>query len=742
MLISDKAALNAVVRAVRQQLVDVEPTVFASLKFNTLHQIFARLCGFRTQAALLAALPSDLHPDPSLTEVELFRTWSLDKDADREVAVTCLAQTVIDLVGDGKRSNYALVQIDLLFGVSPMEEFMDEPIEDDVEILQVDWRSVIEASTGLNVKGGISARSDSWESRSFAGREQEFADSLSGKPLNVAFHEFVDMGIAPEDPDSEVFGYPWGPNFFTRSCLLFLCVEGLQSDDVTNHSIDSASSQNIRETFKVLDMDRYDGDDPYGGVGAHLVHGRVSVLEFALSDGLDDDDDSETDGNNVLTDQPDSFLAEFLDDQIEYLSVDEISVGFQLMQWGYECFAENAIQYPAMGISLVSGGHPVGFVGRWSGDTILGLQGYEHTPAPDAMSNSSNHIFGPQFFAANPETKLFFFDCDDIEFYMQHMDSVAHLVNGELPNYIYPALLGKFSETFKHLPEGIDRAYDPNRPAFEVFGPKLISEHGADCVKVDDFLNPFDDMSSAIIVGLYRGDDLVAEFSYSVLKQNPKDTACAELEMDAVIKEWAGRSGLPLLWNEHAVLRPTGPRELSHFRSESAFLPLAPSKYMLDSTLCAVIEFEEVSPFAVERQQFQKAMTDLFEHCVTNVEPFDFRLLSEAETNLLPESATLKDLVEVVAAASKKESSGPVYVLPGMNFLGGYNLRGTSKSEKTRSVSNTWRAKFEYDENGTPVMKPEVAKTFLESLGVKNPAGEIIRVNFLGFSPKRIFKGW
>jgi len=127
---------------------------------------------------------------------------------------------------------------------------------------------------------------------------------------------------------------------------------------------------------------------------------------------------------------------------------------------------------------------------------------------------------------------------------------------------------------------------------------------------------------------------------------------------------------------------------------------------------------------------------------VTNVEPFDFRLLSEAETNLLPESATLKDLVEVVAAASKKESSGPVYVLPGMNFLGGYNLRGTSKSEKTRSVSNTWRAKFEYDENGTPVMKPEVAKTFLESLGVKNPAGEIIRVNFLGFSPKRIFKGW
>lgn len=749
MFISDKAALNAVVRALRERLLATDPQLFSSLKFNTLHQIFARLSGYRTQAALLKALPVNLDLKVDAIEEELFRTWSLSDETQRVQAVANFAEALDDLMQERGGSNYALIQIDLLFGMSPIGRSLKYEEEDEVRDSTVDWRSVIEKAAGITVRGGISLPGKEWSPKGFCGREKEFRTSLNGKPLDVEFHELFDTYRSVEPDAAQEHSWSWVPQCFTKSCLLFASVEDLQTSDLLECDLDASVITKLRTYFYRLALEKRSSFDPY--MEDHLISGQIRVLvcescELEEDDGVDVDEEIhsllKTDMDEVVEE---CHLDEFI--RIGALGEDGVPTGLALEEWVFSCFSNRKVVYPETGISLVSNGFSEGFVGQWMGQLVLALNVFERTGSPDDMNYSSNYGFGAQFLESNPEAKLYFFDYEDEgTFELESVDAAGHFVDGNIPPNVYPALFDKFGESIKHLPPGIEPAYDPSRPAFRTLGSVLIRDHAVNNVVVDDFLDDYGAMSSALIVGLYCGDELMAEFSYCVLKQNPEmrqhdGGTCAELELDADIKDWCTSNKIPLLWNEHEVFRPIGPRQLSRFESQAAFLPTVPSSYIYNSTLPVVMVFDGVARFEVERDRFQKAMSETFEHCVSGVEPFDFRMLSVQETAALPETVRLHDIKAALVDAFQRPIKAPVVVEPGEPLLGGYNLRGTSSPEVTSSVKNTWLSKFVFEQDGIPYMTPKAAEVFLDKLGAGRNAQATVRVDFVGFNTEAVFKG-
>lgn len=748
MNITDKAALNAAVRALRESLLANDPQIFESLKFNTLHQIFARLCGYRTQAALLNALPARLDINTGGIESELFRTWSVTGDSDRARALDSFAASLNELKREQREPSYALIQIDLLFGVSHLLQCIDVEQDDHESVSKIDWRSLIESVTGISVHGGIALRDGEWSPNGFGGREEEFRAGLDGRDLDVEFHEFVNTGRALDPEEADEHGWSWVPQCFTRSCLLFASIDGLQTSEPLECDIEMSVLSKLRSYFHRQLLIEPDAPDPY--VDSHLLCGQIRVVECPKMAGDDEEDRDEAEFHDILVPNMDYVGEEFY--ECDFISIGALgesgsATSYVLEEWMSTCFSEGKVAYPEVGIALVSNGWPVGFVGQWREELILALYVYERTGTPDAMNYSSNHGFGGQFLAGNPKTKLYFFDLEDDEkFFMEADDALGHFVDGHVLSTVHPALFGKFGESIKHLPEGIEPAYNPDRPAFDTLGQSLINGHGVSCVVVDDFLDDWAAMTSALIVGLYRGDQLVAEFSYCVLKQNPEmrgpeGGSCAELELDEVIKSWCKSKNLPLYWNEHEVLRPIGPRKLSRFESDAAFLPTAPSEYIYNSTLAVAVVIDGIEPFEVESERFQKAMSEMYEHCIPGGDPFDFRVLSLRETSALPSSLSARDLKAAVAHAFERPSNHQVSVEPGMVLLGGYNLRGTSRPEIISSVNNTWLSQCVFEEGDTPIMNRHAARLFLEKLGAEWNEQATVRIDFVGFNAKAVFKG-
>lgn len=749
MFISDKAALNAAVRDVREQLCYAQPSIFTALRFNSLHQIIARLCGYRTQASLLDALPTSVTPDLTQIPVELFRTWSVEHEDDRTLAVETFYGILSGWLDELLTSPKVLLQVDFLFGVSPVADMLTKDHFPNCLARPIDWRTIIKSSTGLNVVGALCAQTHNWEPEDFLGRENEYQKTLNGAPIEMYFHELIStsafFGDLGDSGDASL-DRGWGPEYFVRSCLLLATVEEAAKVDNASYLVDSGSLPMLARYFQcpeVKDLDDADFD-----CGSHLLTGRITTSPLPLIHEFFDLDQFQEQGSSVRIDEQAIWSSEADD-----LAVVPLIVALEnlptpnefgerelaLHEWATECFVSGEVDYPQFGISITVGDTRVGFLGRWLGQTMLALQAYERTWSPDAMSVSSNSGFGAKLFNAQRDIALYCFDSEEDDVWSDLTDSVFHLSDGHMPSYLNPPYLGKFSESIKHLPPTIEPSYDASKPAFERMGRILINEYGVNQVKVDDFLNPDNDMTTAMIVGLYQDDLLLAEFSYSVLKQNPKGTACAELELDQVIQQWCRGMGLPAKWNEHSVIRPTGERCLSRFEDANAFLPVLPSDHAVNGCLCVTLAFENSDTLTIDAGRLEQAMTHLFKHCVTGVEPFEFRVLPEDALVGLSPSAKIADLKAVIAEAFKQTNTFTIRTSRERLIVGGYNMRGTSLPEISESVTNTWITHCDFDGNNSPLMKPEATIRFMELLGVPESKRVRVRIDFPSFSAGNVF---
>lgn len=736
MKICNKADLNAIVGQLRKRLREAYPLAFGDLKLQTTHQMFARLAGYKTQAALLADLPSDVSLELGKAKEEVARTKAGESEEIRSVATDILIDYLRDFGTENtSASDCALIRIDLLFAktAAPNPDYLEEP---PAKLPAPNWVALLESMTGLKVGSALSATDPTEVDNPFLGRKSEFTKVLSDfTPEFFTLYDHANF----EDHENLV-----APGCFTRSALVLIRSNASINDD--RIIISGAGFQTLRDYFEAEDFEEK-GD-------TCLIAGEVRVQ--GIPETADDweayvDDEEDPKAPDLIEDlftlPADDWWYELYAAYEKAWPERESELGpeFDMQCWAHEQFKLDRVHYPQLGISLGPYEESsFGYIGKWGGKHILTLDVFERSPHAREISYSVNRGFVWEFIAHIPGVDINFIGqggpfwfVDEWSFDLE--DSVYGWMDGVRQPHTRPALKGLFSETIKHLPKGFEVNLDPSLAFFERYGAEIVASEAVDSVMVDDFLG-HDDLTAVLLLGLYRGDELVAEFSYSVIRQllnTRTDSNCSELVLDEIIKTWCSEQQLVLNWNEHStIIQRRDIRDLSHFRNDDAFLPTLPSQYLVNSILPVAVEIHAPGPLILAREDIESAMSGFFRFCVSDTDPFDFRCMRLSElSKKIGGDLQLDHVIEVLADNFADPDIKQFHSAGGINLVGGFNMRGADLSERVRSVKNTVRGLCKA--SSFPewhALGPEATAAFVEKLKLKPSSGISIFVNFPGMN--------
>ena len=302
------------------------------------------------------------------------------------------------------------------------------------------------------------------------------------------------------------------------------------------------------------------------------------------------------------------------------------------------------------------------------------------------LSSSSNHGVGKIIKTVCP-TAIYQVYADRYDHMYQHYDDVAKP---------HPLVCGAFAEQIKEWPEKELPIPSETEFVFEQYKNKLINELGVDKVLVDDFQEPFEDMSSVIIVGFYSGVKLVAEVAYSVIVQNDnvnRKNPCIEITFDNKIKDFAKPNNITVNYSELCGRHTYGKRKLSHFQSDYCLFPTVVDEYMINNLLLmnVVISHENTTPTLLNTKELNKLIAEIFIPCRMSKDekykphPLEFISASYAKARLL----TIDEVKTKLAFKhernhiDKKEYTNASDVI-----FGGFNMEGMPEHEIKTSIRN------------------------------------------------------
>lgn len=625
-----------------------------------------------------------------------------------------------------KRNTYALVRIDGLFAT--VAEFIYE--EDDVkEQESLDLKLFIEKifKGRFEVFGGVLGDSQAEGVFDvFNGMDKRFdkaikSGSCIGNPALDRVHESELDGSEDENW--------WRPDCDSIALVYLVNIDVLGAVDEGPLNVTGKAFELLKSYFSDK-HNAFDEEDFEMGLTCRreLLSAEVEIREIENTNVTIDGQKFsifDYDGAEMVDDYNRNALIELCLGDEDFMDVNDSGVMKKDVFWALDRFKYGLVAWPDCGILLTNGYETVGVLSK----KRIVLNTYEYCYDPLGMASSTNHGFGKSIYEGLGELEILYVT----EEYFQWTEYTDDMLSKECDSAI-KALHGKFAEFVKHFPDSIGVEYDNNVPIFKKYNDDLKAL-GLSKIVIDDHLEHYGDMTGVLILGLYDADNNhLAEISYNVLRQNkqddenPRDFLCAELELDAEIKAWAKETNLVVMWNEHTLTDDWVPRELSDFSATDGFPVTHPRHYLRNNLLLVEIWFKNTKTFKIE--SFNEAISDFYDHCVSNTDKFDCR------TNLLDELSS--DLNTLKDSLTQLFNYGQNGLIKGDRFISGLNMRGTSKTEIILSLSNTCAAKTEIF-NGELVMDTEVGNAFLEKLDLDIVEGERVALRFIEYAMERSF---
>lgn len=292
--------------------------------------------------------------------------------------------------------------------------------------------------------------------------------------------------------------------------------------------------------------------------------------------------------------------------------------------------------------------YPVGSLVLTPDSAVLSLLHYENTFSDHGHMSTSAHSFIGQEI-----NKLF----PDIKVQGGLADGgmvVTGLCINEDPTVdsgvFVPAILNGFAELVKHWglpgeePDFESPDFYSEQPVFIKYADKLKNA-GASMVIVDDFLEINADLTSVMIVSVYKGDSLLMECSYALLLGvKGRDEELKEIQMDKLIEEFCKTNNFAHRRCEHIVNHPFKSRHVSNYQSDKALAPSQPTDVIVNSSFVLLGQVSLDRPIdlnALKRKDHIQLYSYLSKLLKDNVrpanksypDPFAFALVALSDSN-------------------------------------------------------------------------------------------------------------
>ncbi|MDP2566475.1 hypothetical protein Q8W34_17645 [Pseudoalteromonas marina] len=686
MYIKDKAGLNDTVREVRKALKNNG----ADVKYNTTHQIFARSHDYKTQASLLSDLPSNitLNTHKALTEELLI---------DEKHNVKSNLVDILEKQNEGRvKYEYLLVRLDLLMHgthliqsknkdtptAKPTKEWLQECIGDAYKIIG-----------GVSKTIGEEFECDGFV---FKGLNNLFKGAVEASTI-VNVNEDYKYNPFTYGNDSEIDG--WFPNLNALSKALLLRIESTNIFNQGNITLPEHALANIRN--EILEEFHNQGKQNPCLLCGELAFKPVSNINvFDFSQDTDDEGYFES---------KEEFKAHLNRAPITHLSNEnDIETFSQTYNF---CEPENEAFYKLL-LTNETDCYDTQRSHIWAMEMLNKMQ-KTNTPIPIIEILVDNEIAGCMVFSENnvkitiSHYDLFGEDGPNLAACVNHgkikdirkvFPDAQYFCNDDKWPFIYDqdefnslssqAILNVFGEAYRNWPSNISMEQSRDKFAFELHGPELIKIHGINKVCVDDFQETFGDMTGVLLTSFYdEKNQLVAELSYCVLQQNDRadeTSPCIELTLDSRLKSFCEENNIEILWSEHTIFHPYGERQYNQSIWEDGLIASNPHSYEKKSILLMAIRFP--SPKRVNHTDLNNIASTFLESCITSdsgkKEQFKFR------TNLNSDIQNLdyESITEGIVNGQSEQGEQSIY---GIQFIGGYHMKGMAISERTMSVSNT-----------------------------------------------------
>ena len=184
-----------------------------------------------------------------------------------------------------------------------------------------------------------------------------------------------------------------------------------------------------------------------------------------------------------------------------------------------------------------------------------------------------------------------------------------------------------------------------------------------------------------------KKDQLIAELSYCVLQQTDnvsKTTPCIELTLDSRLKSFCEENNIEILWSEHTLFYQYGERQYNQSFWEEGLIPSNPQSHKKKSILLMAIRFP--SPQSVNYAVLNNIASTFLESCVTSesgeIEKFNFRVSLNRNIHNLDYESIINEIIN----AQNEQAN---HSICGIQFVGGYDMKGMAITERNASVSNT-----------------------------------------------------
>lgn len=289
--------------------------------------------------------------------------------------------------------------------------------------------------------------------------------------------------------------------------------------------------------------------------------------------------------------------------------------------------------------------------------------------------------------------------------HMEKQESDSYYAHSDFM-LVTPSLFNAFHELIKHW--DIDDLVKPDDPdLFSATQPVFVTKEtdlidaGVDFCQVTDFQELYGGMTSVLTVGFFAGSRLVCEVSYAVVLGAGSDKDPVEWQLDASIKNFCEKNNIQLRWQEMTVMHPTGPRNLSFFRSERALMPVQRESSVRQSLLLMVVNIEGKTWSQVEINEIElyRRCKGLLKNFISINEgelPFFFSLVTTPnkllldemafetiyrsfEQSVLTENTIIHDIDTIDTAPN---------VLAPLSFIGAFDLAGKPFHETIVMINN------------------------------------------------------